>query len=413
MFTKLKTSEPMAFAEIIGFTAATMALSALSIDIMLPALSLIGEDLSASSDNDAQLVIFSFAIGYGVAHLFFGPLADRFGRRPVMLWSIGAFCGAAALATLAPSFTLLLCARALQGCAAAAARVAVFAMVRDRYAGRRMAEVISAAVTVFIAAPVLAPAIGQAILFAAPWRAIFGALFFYGAFLLLWTWLRASETLEPALRRPFNMASSMGAYSAFARNRCSAGYTAASALLFGAFYTYLGTAQQIYVGRFDLGPLFPLAFAGGAIPYAAATFFNARFVGRLGMRRIAHAAMIALIAINAVHLLVIALVGEHLAVYIGFICATLFALGLFSPNATSLAMEPMGHIAGAAAAANGFASATAAALIGAFVGRFYAGDAALIPSGFLVLGVAALAVVYSIEDGRLFHPQHGAAEAAE
>lgn len=413
MFARFKSVGPMAFAEIIGFTAATMALSALSIDIMLPALGVIGEELAAASDNDAQLVIFSFAVGYGVAHLFFGPLADRFGRRPVMLWSIGAFCAAAALAALASSFTLLLAARALQGCAAAAARVAVFAMVRDRYSGRRMAEVISAAVTVFIAAPVLAPAIGQAILFAAPWRAIFGALFVYGAVLLIWTGLRATETLDPAARRPFNLNASLASYAEFARNRCAAGYTAASALLFGAFYAYLGTAQQIYVDRFGLGPLFPLAFAGGAIPYAAATFFNARFVGRLGMRRIAHAALIGLIAINAIHLLVIALFGEHLAVYIGFICATLFALGLFSPNATSLAMEPMGHIAGSAAAANGFASATGAALIGALVGRLYAGDAALIPSGFLILGAAALAVVFSTERGRLFHPQQVAAEAAE
>lgn len=394
---------PFGFAELIAYCAAMMALSALAIDIMLPALGAIGAELDVKRANDGQLVVFTFLFGYGSVHLFVGPLADRFGRRAVAVGAVGLFCVASAAAAAATNFELLLAARAVQGASAAASRVAMTAMVRDRYAGRKMAEVISVATTVFMAAPILAPAIGQLILFAGTWRLIFAALFLYGAALLVWTLLRVPETLSTERRSRLSLFAALGAYRTFAKTRASIGYTFASAAVFGAFFSYLATAQQIYVDQFGLGALFPLAFAGGAIPYAAATLFNSRFVGPVGMRKITHSAMLGLIAINALHWAFAAAGWESAVSFMAFMGASMFALGLIGANSAAIVMEPMGAIAGSAAALNGFVASTGAALIGAGLGRLYDGTTIPIAAGFCCLGVAALLLARWSEHGRLFH----------
>lgn len=391
----------MRFAEIVAFTAAVMALGALSIDIMLPALDAIGRDLGPDRPNDVQRVVYAFMIGYGVAHLFFGPLSDRFGRRAVLLGALGAYLAAAALSVFSPSFELLLIARALQGVCTAATRVTIFASVRDRYSGARMAEVASAATTIFMAAPILAPAIGQAIIAVADWRMIFAFLFAYGAALGVWALLRMPETLEESARRSLRFGVVFSAFAAFARNRVALGYTIASMALTGAFFAYLGTAQQIYVGIFNLGAWFPLAFAIGAIPYGAAALTNAMVVRRVGMRRILHSGVIAIIIVNAAHLGLVFSGNENLAFFVISVCATLFALGFVGPNAMAVAMAPMGAVAGAAASANGFATTTGGAVIGMIIGAQFNGATTPVSAGFLLMGLVALGVSLWTERGNI------------
>ncbi len=409
-----KTAAPhgLGFAELIAYAACVMAVSALSIDIMLPAQNAIGADLGAKA-NDAQLVVFSFLIGYGIAHLFFGPLADRVGRRAVILGALGAYCVASALAVFSSSFALLIAARVFQGVATGGSRVAIMAMVRDEYSGRRMSQVVSIATIVFMAAPIIAPFLGQLILSAGSWRIIFVALLIYGIILAAWTMARVGETLDPERRNRFSAGAAIASYRKFLLDRAAIGYTLTSALLFGGFFAYLGMAQPIYVEVFDLGERFPIAFAAGAFPFAAAAILNSRIVMKFGMRRIAHAAILALIAINALHLAVAASGMETLASFMVFICATIFMLGLISPNSTALAMEPMGDIAGAAAAANGFITTTLAAALGALIGRFFDGTTVPIAAGFLILGGAAIAVAMWAERGRLFGERLGEAKAAQ
>lgn len=398
--------DAMRFAEIVAFTAAVMALGALSIDIMLPALDAIGRDLEPQRSNDIQRVVYAFMIGYGVAHLFFGPLSDRFGRRAILLGALGAYLAAAALSIISSSFELLLAARALQGVCTAATRVAIFASVRDRYSGTRMAEVASAATTIFMAAPILAPAIGQAIISVADWRMIFVFLFAYGVVLGAWAMMRMPETLDRDARRSLRFDAIFSAFAAFAQNRLSLGYTLVAMVLTGAFFAYLGTAQQIYVGIFDLGALFPVAFAIGAIPYGVAALANAMVVRRVGMRRILHVGIIAIIAVNAAHLVLIFGGFENLPLFVSSMCASLFALGFVSPNAMALAMEPMGAIAGAAASANGFAITTGAAIIGMIIGDQFNGATTPVPAGFLLMGLIAIGVALWTERGRILtHPE--------
>lgn len=399
--------------ELVAYLAAMMAPSAFAIDITLPAQGVIGADLAIKHPNDAQLVVFVFLVAFGAAQLFLGPLSDRFGRRAVAIGALTMFCVASIAAAIAPTFELLLAARAVQGMSAAAARVATTAMTRDMFSGSKMAEVISVATTVFMAAPILAPGVGQIILLAGSWRLMFAFLFAFGFALLVWTLLRAPETLPIDKRRRISLPSAFAAYREYATTRASIGYTIAAAFVFGAFFNYLGTAQQIYVGQFGLGPLFPIAFAAGAVPYAFATLFNARLVGRLGMRRISHAALIGVVAVNVLHFIVAAAGIESVATFIFFMCLTMFALGLIGSNSASIALEPMGHIAGSAAALNGFIGSTAAAIIGAGLGQLYDGTTLPLAGGFAGLGAVALASAWWAEYGRLFKERTGVARSIE
>lgn len=394
----------IAFAELVAIVAAIMALNALAIDMMLPALGRIGDELGAARDNDRQLIIVVYVLGNGIAQLFFGPLADRFGRKRVIMAALAGYILGSALSVFAASFTLLLAARAFQGVATAAARVAAIALVRDQCSGRRMAQVMSLAITIFMAAPILAPGFGQLILFAAPWRGIFVALLIYGVVLALWLGWRLPETLAPEARKPLRAGPIATSYLEFLTNRASLGYTLASAFCFSALFGYISASEQIFVETFNLGAVFPLAFAAIAGSLAAATLINARLVARFGMRRLTHTALLIFIIANILHLAIASTSGETFTLFMLFMSVSFFTLGLIGPNATAMAMEPMGHIAGAAAAANGFAGTTLAGFIGGIVGRLYDGTTMPLVMGFACLGLASFAVVLWTEKGRLFHP---------
>ncbi len=404
---RLSPAKPrIGFPELVAVIASVMALNAFAIDMMLPALGHIGDELGTARENDRQLIIIVYVLGNGIAQLFFGPLVDRFGRKNVLMAALGGYILGSILSVFAASFSLLLAARAFQGITTAAARVAAIALVRDQCSGRRMAQVMSLAITIFMAAPILAPSFGQLILFAAPWRGIFIALLLYGVGLALWLGLRVPETLAPEMRKPLRAAPIAAAYREFATNRTTVGYTLASALCFGALFGYISSSEQIFLETFDLGESFPLVFAAIAAAFAAAALVNARLVARLGMRRLTHAALIGMIAVNVVHIVLVAMFGESLLMFITFMAASFFALGLIGPNATALAMEPMGHIAGAAAAANGFAGTTMAGLLGGLVGQTYDGTTGPINAGFAILASLALVLVYWTEKGRLLQPHY-------
>lgn len=398
---------PLSFHELVAFTAAVMALNALAIDMMLPALGVIGEELGAASDNDRQLIVVVYILGNGIAQLFFGPIVDRFGRRHVLIWSLVGYVAASALSVFASSFMLLLAARATQGIATAATRVAIIASVRDQVSGRRMAEVMSLAITIFMAAPILAPSFGQLIMFAAPWRGIFFALFVYGCVVGVWAWIRLPETLPPEKRAALNLRRIASAYGDFMTNRVAAGYTLVSALCFGALFGFISSSEQVFLETFAIGQWFALAFAGVAGSLGAATLINARLVGRFGMRRLTHGALVVFLIVNLMHLMIAGVVGETLPAFMLFTCISFFMLGLIGPNCSALAMEPMGHIAGAAAAANGFAGTTLAGFLGAIIGRFYDGTTMPIITGFATLGAVALVVALFTERGRLFETGAG------
>src|SRR5438477_1334918 len=193
---------PMGFPEFVVVIASIMALNPLAMDMMLPALPNIASAFHITAANRPQMVLSIFLLGFGVGQFVMGPLSDRFGRRPLLLGGMALYCVASLLAIAAPSFETLLLARALEGLGTAATRVIATSVVRDCYAGRRMASVVSLAMMVFIAVTVVAPSFGQAVMLLTQWRGIFVVLMLYGTLALLWSALRLPETLPVSERRP-------------------------------------------------------------------------------------------------------------------------------------------------------------------------------------------------------------------
>ncbi|HEX8217561.1 MAG TPA: MFS transporter, partial [Allosphingosinicella sp.] len=233
------------YREFVVLMAALMSLNAFAIDAMVPALPAIGADLGVLDENSRQLVVSMYVFGFGTSQILYGPLSDRFGRKPVLIVSLVLYLAFSLLCAAAASFTLLLAARMLQGAAAASTRVLVVSIVRDRFEGARMARLMSLVFLVFLIMPILAPSFGQLTLLFAPWRAIFFALALFGAVMLVWSLVRLPETLNPEHRRPFSLASVGAAARETITNRQSLGYTLAMTMMMGALMGYLNSIQQI------------------------------------------------------------------------------------------------------------------------------------------------------------------------
>lgn len=392
---------PIRFGEFVALIASLMALGALGIDAMLPALPDIGRSLDVADPNARQYVISAFLGGLGVAQLLHGPLADRFGRRRVLLWSVGVYAVANALAAVSGSFQLLLASRVLGGVAIAATRVATTAMVRDCYHGSAMARVMSISMMVFMVVPVVAPALGQAVLAVASWRAIFWVIAGLAALLFVWFALRMPETLAPQHRRPIRLGAIVAGWRATVGDRLSLGYSLATAALMGGMYGYLNSIQQIMFDTFRRPDLLAALFAGTAATMAAANLLNARLVMRAGARRLSHGAVLALTAVAGLHLLLVGLGNETLWTFAVLQAATLACFGLSGANFQSIAMTNMGRIAGTASSVQGFVSVTGGAMLGAVIGQAYDGTTAPLSIGFMAAGLAALALVAASERGRI------------
>jgi DHA1 family bicyclomycin/chloramphenicol resistance-like MFS transporter len=304
------------------------------------------------------------------------------------------------LCVFAPSFELFLLARALQGVGAAATRVIATAVVRDLTEGRRMAQVMSMAMTVFMIVPIVAPGAGQLILFVAPWRWIFGALLIYAVLVLIWTLLRLPETLRPENKRAFRPREIAGGYLAVLRERQTLGYMLATTFMTACLFSYITSSQQIFMDVFGLGPVFPVAFASIAVAISFGTFLNSRIVLLHGMRRISHIMTLAFTCIAAVMALAAAFGFASFWVFFALLALVFSFFGLITSNYNALAMEPVGHIAGSGSALFGAVTASGGALLGGLIARAFDGTVAPFALGLAFAGAAALAVILWTERGR-------------
>ena len=373
--------------ELIAMVGGLMALNALSIDILLPALSEIGAALGAEG-NHRQLVITAYVFGFGLAQLGFGPLSDALGRRAVLLWSLAAYLLATVLCLLAQDMWWMFIARFLQGVAAAATRVIAVAVVRDLVSGRRMAEIMSFAMTVFMVAPIIAPSIGQGVLMIATWPWIFVVLMVMSAILSVWMIVRLPETLPVEHRIELSVRAAARNYILAAANRCSAGYIVAASLIFGALFAFIATSEQVLDELYGLEAYFPLAFGAVAIGLAIANIINARIVGKLGMRRITHAALIAFLIINIVHLIIAQAGLPPFWLYFSLLSAAMVLFAMMGANFSALVMEPAGERAGTAAALYGAMSSMSGAVLGSMIGQAFDGTVLPLLIGYVALGAA-------------------------
>lgn len=394
------------FREFVGLMAALMAVNALSIDVMLPALSVIGRDLGIAVENHQQLVLSVYVGCFGLGQLIYGPLADRYGRRPVLLGAMIVFALMSFIAALANSFETLLLARAFQGLSAAATRILATSIIRDCYSGRRMARVMSLVFMVFLSVPVIAPTVGQLILLVAPWHWIFYFLGGFGLAVMLWAGLRLPETLDPARRRPINIPAIAAGAKKVLSNRYSIGYAIAGSCAFGGMFGFLNSIPQIIEHVFHAPELLALCFAimGGMMSVAA--LINSRIVERLGSRLVSHVALIGFILVCGVKLAFVLMHWESLLSFTLLSGLTFFLIGLVGSNFNAIAMEPMGDLAGTASSIQGFLGMMVSAGVGLAIGQSFAGSTLPLALGCLLSSLVALIIILVVERGRLFHGHH-------
>jgi MFS transporter, DHA1 family, multidrug resistance protein len=393
---------PMGFPEFVLVIASIMALNPFAMDMMLPALPNIAATFHITVANEPQAILSTFLIGFGVGQFIMGPLSDRFGRRPVLIDGMALYCIASVLAVTATSFEMLLLARVLQGLGTSATRVIATSIVRDCYAGRRMASVMSLAMMVFIAVPVIAPSIGQAVMLLTQWRGIFIVLMLYGVLALIWSAVRMPETLPLSERKSLAPRDVLSAFRQTVTNRQTLGYALAAGGVQGSLFAFVFSSQQVFTEIFGLGRYFPLAFAAIAVGVAVAGFLNARYVGRIGMRVISHGALVGFVTVAGILLLGVKLHMMPLPLFMALAALMMFGFGLMFANFTSLAMEPQGHIAGTASSLYGSITTLLGIGIGTTIGQDYDGTLVPFATGFFLCTLASLAVVLVTEKGRLF-----------
>jgi len=388
-------------AEFVALVALSISLVAMSIDSMLPALGNVASDLGARTANDRQLILTMFFAGLTVGQIFYGPLSDALGRKNAMYTGMAILAAGTLMCLLATSFPMMLVGRVIAGLGAAGARVISIAIVRDLYEGRAMARIMSIVMGIFILVPILAPSIGQSVLLVGSWRAIFALLLAMTTVVFVWFALRQSETLPVAKRRPLSLGPVARAMGEALKNPQTLGYTVAAGLVFGALVAYLGTAQQIFGEQYGLGATFPLYFGALAGALGAASMVNGTLVMRFGMLALSGWALRVSVVISAVFLAFAISAGGHppLWSFMSYMLAVFFCNGLLFGNFNALAMEPMGHIAGSAAAVIGSLTSLVSVVIGTPIGRAYDGTVIPLVTGLFVLTLMALGVTIASARG--------------
>ena len=389
-------------AEFVALIAALMAVDALAIDIMLPALPNMGDALGVANANDRSLVLTTFLLGFGLPQLVFGPLTDRFGRRAPILIGLAVYALTALSAPLAPSFALLLGLRFVQGVAAAAVRVAMLSAVRDRYSGKAMADVMSLVFAIFLLVPIFMPAVGQLILLVGSWRLVFVVMGLIADVVALWTLVRLPETLEVVRRRTLDFKSVAEGFAIVFANRVAFWYGMSGIFLVGGILGFVNTSQPIYVGIFKLGVYFPLAFGGTAVVAAVASSLAPRIIDRLGVHRAAHGAAI-ISTMTCALWLALSLAGfMPVWLFIAMVAIFVMTLATSFSTITSLAMQPLGEVAGTAAAVFGAMQTVGVAVLGYFVAQAFDGTVVPLVGALLIFELCVLACFLISERGRLF-----------
>lgn len=390
------------FFEFVGLIASLIALGALGVDAMLPALPAMAVSYGVQNPNSLQWLIAAYFLGTGIGQLIFGSLSDWLGRKRVLMIGVAVYVVLMLIAPLAPNLAVLIVLRALQGCAASSANVVTRSIVRDLYEGPRMAKVMSISFMIFLAVPILAPSFGQVVLLVLPWQAIFLIITTIGMGVLAWAWFRLPETLAPRLRFRPDLAHLKRVAVAVLAEPSSLFYSLAVTFLIASLLTYVSLMPQIFAVAFARPTLMAPVFAACAATMGGGALLNASLVERLGSRRISHIALCTLVGLTAVHFLWAWSGHETIISFIILQALTMGCFSLTTSNFSAIAMEKVGHVAGTAASIQGVVTSVGGSLIGGYVGQHWDGHVALLPFGACLCAIAALALVAIGEKGRLF-----------
>ena len=374
--------------EFVAMMASLMAIVALSIDALLPALSEIGLAIKSQNTADNQLLITMIFLGLGLGQLLFGPLSDSYGRKPTVYVGFAIYTLASFVCVSATSLEMMLIGRILQGIGLAAPYTLSISIVRDSYKGDFLARVMSFVTVIFILIPVIAPSLGKIILNYFDWQSIFYFQILFGVLVLFWFWKRQPETLKPEFKKKYNLEIYKHGIREFFKYKETVGFTIISGFITGAFMTYISASQHIFENQYGLKEEFPFVFAGIALTVGISTFTNGMLVMKYGMHKLALTALLAFSILPFIYLTMFSSTeNPPLAVLLIFMALQFLAIGFLFGNIRAIAMQPIGHIAGIGAAINGFISTMIAVPIGIILGRFI--DVSVYPLflGFGICGV--------------------------
>ncbi len=333
-------------------------------------------------------------LGLGVGQLFFGPLSDQYGRKPMVYAGFVVFAIASGICLWAPSLEIMVVGRILQGIGLSSHRTIAISIIRDLYKGDYMARVMSFVTTFFILIPVVAPAIGKVIVDNFNWQTIFYVHLFLAGILWIWFWKRQPETLRPEYKIKFSLKSFILGTREMFRYSETVAFTFISGLVTGSFLVYLSSAQYIFEGQYGLRDAFPYLFAALAISIGTSTFTNGTMVVRFGMRKLALAATIGFSAIALAYVLIfVNSANPSVEVLVAFLFFQFFCLGFMWGNFRSIAMEPIGHIAGIGAAINGFISTMISVPIASWIGSYLDDTALPLFIGLSICGFLSVAIM--------------------
>ncbi|MCE2612196.1 multidrug effflux MFS transporter [Flavobacteriaceae bacterium D16] len=380
--------------EFVALMAALMSIAALALDALLPALAPIGEAIRSRSASDNQLLITLFFLGLGIGPLIFGPISDSIGRKPVVYMGFGMFILASMICVFAKSVEVMVIGRILQGVSLSAPRTISVAMIRDTYSGDYMARVMSFVTVVFILVPIIAPALGKYVLDRLGWQAIFHVQVGFSILVCWWFWKRQPETLLPRNRSSFRGRVFVKGFKELLNYRQTVAFTFIWGFITGSFLVYLSTSQQIFELQYGMPDAFPYLFAVLAITIGAATLLNGALVVRLGMLRLVTASMILYVLTSIVYIaLYFNTANPPVIVLMLFFAVQFFAVGFIFGNLRSLAMEPLGHIAGIGAAITGFVATVMAVPISSFIGKYVITSVLPMFVGFLICGTISCIIL--------------------
>jgi MFS transporter, DHA1 family, multidrug resistance protein len=388
--------------ELTVMMSSLMALNALAIDAMLPAFPAMVRGLGLSEPNHIQYIISVFLAGTGIGALIYGPLSDRYGRKPILLIAVMGSAIASLACSFAPDFEIMMITRFVHGLLAAAMGVLVISVIRDQFEGDAMARRMSTIFLIFMIVPIIAPTIGQLVLFFAGWRVIFDLMACMAVAAAIWVYLRLPETLAPENVIPIQPKALAKAWKVVVLNRNAAGYMIGAGITQGALFGYLNSSQQMFDKVFNAADFFTIGFAIIAIGIAMSNFTNSRIVERFGARRVSQTALLTFIALGALQLLAARFAPTSLPIFLILLTGNVAMIGFIGSNFSSIAMSPFGHVAGAASSFQTFVRTVLAASLGAIIGQQFDGTVYPVAFGFLCCGLVALSLVLWCEKGRLF-----------
>ncbi len=381
--------------EFISLMAVLMSLVALAIDAVLPALTHIGESLGVESANSTQLIITVFFIGMSFGQMIYGPISDSFGRKKALYLGMCIFLLGSVVSLVSITFTSMLIGRACQGFGISSCRVISLAMIRDKFEGREMARIMSLIMVFFIMVPAVAPSLGQVILFYADWRAIFFLVVVVAVIGFFWLFFRQGETLAKEKRLPFLPTTIVAGIVETLKHPLSRSYMLAAGIIFGAFIGYLSSAPQILQIQYGLGEAFSLYFGGLAVAIGISSFFTSKLVMRFGMEKLSFFALILLSLTSLLFFLYAYSVSGHppLFIFMAYLTVAFFCFGVLFGGFNTLAVQPLGHIAGVATSVISSVQTMVSVAVGGLVGQCYNGTVLPLVLGFFLCGLTSLAIM--------------------